>query len=234
MNYSEPQSESLPNLYVDIEQLSAGFLAEEDVRLRLQNMGYVIGELPEHIGILDSRLRKVVYKETASIFLENTPTKLELGEVVLVNDQAIVVVNRVVDTYQLRHNALSNRVKRDKLLESTDWVEVSTAVTPSTKTSYVAYRQLLRDIFTVCEDTGFINLPIAPEIVMKTSSKTIINKKQIEALQKYSPKDSSRWLVFLKEWEKLQFTDNKDLINNLLLAYVGISYVNLVKEMNNG
>jgi hypothetical protein len=234
MNSLEPRLESLPNLYVDIEQLSAGFASEEDIRLRLQHMGYVIGELPENIAILDSRLRKVVYKETASIFPQNTPTRFELGEVMLINDEAIVVVNRVVDTYQLRHNSLSNRVKRDKLLESTDWVEVSTAVTPSTKASYVAYRQLLRDVFTVCEDTCFVNLPIAPEIVMKTSSKTTISAKQLEALQKYSPKDSARWLVFLREWEKLQFTDNKDLINNLLLAYVGISYVNLVKEMSNG
>jgi hypothetical protein len=220
-----------PTLYVDITDPVLSPLTEEQVRGRLTSKGYIGGGVIEDITILDPDLRKVEYKERDSSIEPGLPVTYSFDGIYLEEGTAINYVDTIVDTIQLRHNAVSNRTKRNKILESTDWIEASAAVTTETKSAYKAYRQLLRDIFSVIDETNYLVLPTAPEVVMKPTKEVEIKQDIVQKLKNYVPDKVEGWNIFLKEWSLLNFTPNKAIITNLLAAYTNTTFSVLSKQL---
>lgn len=221
----------LPTLYVSITDPFLVPLTEEQVKLRLINKGYIISGNIEDITLLDPSLLKVKHVIRPSVVDEGLPTTYDFDGVYLEDGEAIMYVDTVVDTTQLRHNAVANRTKRNKILEATDWVEVSSAVTTGTKAAYKAYRQLLRDIFTVIDETKYSSLPTAPKIVMKSSKQTNVSAKVVKQLKEYVPKEINGWDIFLQEWSNLEFTPNRLIVTNLIAAYTDTTFSSVSKNL---
>lgn len=221
----------LPILYVDITDPELKGITEENVRLRLTDKGYVVSGVIENISILDPNLRKVQYRIRPIITEPDLPTTYDFDGIYLEDGIAVIYVDTIVDVAQLRRNAVANKTKRNKLLEATDWIEVSSAVTTETKSAYKAYRQLLRDIFLVIDETRYTQLPTAPDVVMKNSKQIILKDDVVQKIKNYVPIEITGWDVFLKEWSNLNFTPNRLIITSLLAAYTDTTYSLLSRNL---
>jgi hypothetical protein len=230
MNQVEFES-TLPTLYIDTSGNTMKGLTIDEVRYRLISKGYVLGQTIDDVSILDPSLKKVEYVINPKIFPEGTPIKYELSTIRMEYGVPIIRIDVVKDEAQLRYNAISNRAKRNKLLETTDWIESSSAVTPETKAAYKAYRQLLRDIFLVLDESRYTNLPTPPDVVMKTTQQVILTEDIVQQIKDYIPDDTTGWSMFLKEWGNLNFTPNRLIVNSLLGTYANTTFSKLMREL---
>jgi hypothetical protein len=211
----------LLELYTDISDNSLPILSRDSAIEILSKKGYIIGQVTNIEGIDSDIVRlNVSFNEdaqTSTVYIDK-------------QGRYSCELSSLKDTEQAKaFNTSRNRLKRNALLLDSDWIENSPSVTTRTKEQYKAFRQYLRDIFDYQDVTTFIDFPLPPSIVAKTTQQSQITDNEVLLIKKYTPLDKEVWYTFLAEWSKTNYNPSRTLIVNLLKAYTSLTLTDVLK-----
>ena len=113
------------------------------------------------------------------------------------------------------NNYVQKKVEREAALASVDWISNAKYLTKETKDAVEAWRSVVRD----CPNC--ITLPPLPELVAIKIEATILTNIQLDKIKNYVTKDVG-WLLFLQTWKDLEFTNSKNVLTNLFIAYTKV------------
>jgi hypothetical protein len=208
----------LPELYTDISNTLLPVLSRDNVIDLLISKKYLIGADTD-IGDIHPDIKRL----TVNLVDDDTTSSI------YINKEGDYCYD-ISSTHELedikRQFTHRNKVKRNAVLAESDWIELSPAVSVSTKDSYKAYRQYLRDIFNYREVSSFIEFPPAPSITALPLKSTLLSDVDVNKIRRYSPVSElqlNNWALFLSEWSNTNYNSNRAMICNLLKAYTGMA-----------
>lgn len=220
-----------PDLYINEYIDTTTLHTKQDILNYLASNGYIV-----HDGIqlsnFNTHIKKVKYSD---IDIPENAYDYKINSLRYENDTYIADLEYMIDNRHTSRIAENNLNTRNKLLQSTDWIETSTVVSGETILAYRYYRQLLRDIFTVLDINQPIVFPKPPKIqftYLAITSSTY-SAEAITYIQNYINTNihTAEWNLFLSEWLNLNQTLNKDVVKRLLNMYLTSNVEDILEEL---
>ena len=123
------------------------------------------------------------------------------------------------------------KIERAKLLSQYDWVSTAIHLTDRQKDSIEKWKWIMRNIFRIISDHFLIRFPDAPSLIPPTTNITEeLSGVAVEKIKDYKSVDIG-WQIFLANWAKMLYTDNKKTVEYLISIYTDESLDEIISSI---